>query len=155
MTTPEMITLILRLMGSPDTRESHHRAEAAAPLVLHAVKVTDIDPIILAAVLMKEASFRRNVSGNDGEIGMGQIKPGRLARKLCRGLDLRRPVYNVLCSARYLEHAKRTCGPSPRTFLGHYNSGRCGPSVYGDRVLEIIRRAEVDDRPTFSEVVAP
>lgn len=136
-----LVALIFAILGPPQSNALRHRAEVAAPLVQHACHATGVDPVVLAAVVMKESSFRSDVRGAAGEIGYGQIKPGRFAEKMCPGLDLHHPGQNMLCTARYLARAQRVCGGPPANYLRLYNGQMCGPSEYADHVLRLMRRA--------------
>jgi len=141
VTALEVGLALLRMFHVTETPALRARAATAAVLIVHAAERERVDPMLLAAVVVKESSARPDVRGRAGEIGMGQILPGRVSRRICAGLDLWHPPDNVRCAARYLRTARETCGGRPRDFLIWHNTGRCsGPSRYADRVLRIARR---------------
>jgi soluble lytic murein transglycosylase-like protein len=135
---------ILRMMAAPSTPALRARAAVAAVVIQHAAETEGVDARRLAAVAMKESSFRPWVVGKRGEVGMMQILPGRRSRRACAGLDLSRPLDNARCGARLLREAAARCGDSPLAYLPAYNGPRCGDPdglpVYAVRVLTIEAR---------------
>jgi len=153
-----LATAILAMMTwSPKvthTSECKHarRARSVAPLVLRAVEVvreesrSEVDPIVLSAVIVNESGARPGVMGQDEEVGLAQIHPKGMATIHCTDLDWRRsPQANVICGARLLAVAEKRCGGEPGRWLGSYNGRDCGASEYGDRILKLIERG----RPAF------
>ena len=141
MTSLVLAFEILRLMNAPITPRLRERAAVAAVAIAHAAAEEKVDTLLLAAVAMKESSYRQEIVGKAGEIGMFQIKPGRKARTLCDGLNLYSADDNARCGARYLAVALDGCGWA--TGLRRYNGSwqTCAPSLYAERVLRIMRRA--------------
>ena len=132
--------------AAPETPNLRARAATAAVAISHAVAIEGgISEHRTAAVSMKESSFRQDAVGRRGEIGLMGILPGKLARKLCGGLDLFDAVDNVRCGIRFLKFAEARCGSDPFDYLPAYNSGVCGRprevSRYADRVLRIEARS--------------
>jgi hypothetical protein len=134
---------ILRMMGA-STPALRARAAVAAVVIQRAAEVEGFPARRMAAVAMKESSFRADVRGRAGEVGMFQIKPGRRSRRVCSGLDLARPLDNARCGARMLRESVARCGADPFLYLPAFNGPRCGkagdPSSYADRVLRFERR---------------
>lgn len=86
--------------------------------------------------------------GAAGELGLMQLHPrspwGRRARARCRAGDERCDAVVVDEAAGLLAAALARCG-AIEAALGAYNTGRCGPSRYSARVLQI--RAETEGTP--------
>jgi hypothetical protein len=97
---------------------------------------------LLAAVLMKESTFREGIIGKAGEVGMAQIKPDGRGAKACSDLDLHRPHQNLLCSIRLLRFGIERCGDI-ESGLAYYNgTPTCEPTGYSQRVLDILNNAK-------------
>jgi soluble lytic murein transglycosylase len=149
MTTKILVIVILQLMGlkvphDPACRHTR-RAQAVAPVVLRQA-ADKVDPVLVSAVIMSESSFRHDVTGAHGEVGLMQIKPDGMAMKLCRDLlpRLRDPDVNVACGIRLLASARDTCGPNPLRFLSVYNGTQnCVETPYSRRIVARVAKAAV------------
>lgn len=138
-----LVAAILTMQGTiahtPTCRHTR-RAEAVAPLLEAAAERHALDPLVLAAVMVRESSARMHVVGARGEKGYMQIKPDGMAKLKCPDLNLDDPKENVECGARLLVMARERCGGDVRNWIGTYNGRRCGPSAYADRVLVLVDR---------------
>jgi hypothetical protein len=84
----------------------------------------DIDPFLILSNTFFESSFRPNVIGHAGEVGLAQVHGE--ARALCKHEGYKPTTIRggVLCSAYLLRRGKNMCG-SWLVSLVKYRSGQC------------------------------
>ena len=167
LVTGDVLVLVEREMLR-DLVLEHRRADPLASRE-HLVRVIQqeaasagVDPLLVAAIVARESSFRSQAVSSVGAVGLMQLRPF-VARDVARRVDLswregetlRRPRANVrLGVAYYLELVERFDG-DVRLALAAYNRGptrlaaelRRGEftgSRYAGRVLELYR--ELDAR---------
>ena len=90
----------------------------------------------------RESSFRPNVSGKRGEVGLMQIFPyGALMRTINKGVtrdDLKDARTNVRVGVSHLLFWQDKCGANDMAvWLSAYNSGKCKRNGYGSRVVHL------------------
>ena len=138
------LILMLGLQSAHVPRRYAQRAEDLAPLIRAAlvVEMSDLDPLLVGAMITKESGQRPEVFGKAGEVGYSQVKPDGMAKLLCRDLDIHKPADNIRCGVRILTFARKRCGGEPSRWLGVYKGWRtCGSTGYSRRVLGIMERA--------------
>lgn len=97
--------------------------------ILEASARQDLEPDLLASVVMVESSFRKHARSVVGAIGPAQVRP-HMWIELCGG-DLHDPEQNVYCGALVLRHYWDMCLGNPAgagtsveaCALGAYNVG--------------------------------
>lgn len=116
------------------------RAFVLAELVVAETAQAHIDPLIVAALIVRESGCRPGAVGAAGEIGLTQIKPDAAGIRFCEDLlpRLKRPAENIRCAVRVLAWARAKCGPDPGKYVGAYQSGNCRASRYSRRVLSLL-----------------
>lgn len=146
MTNQALVLAICAMMGWLHKPPAKYlaRAEAAAPLILKEAAEHGLDPLILAAVMLKESSMTAHAVGRHGEVGLMQILPRGQALTKCRGLNLADAGDNVKCGARLLAFAKRSCETdNALLYLGRYTGVRkCVPSKYARKILALMARGQ-------------
>lgn len=88
------------------------------------------DPVFLLAVIKTESSFRAQVVGSAGEIGLMQLKPDT-AEWISRKSNiewlgpeaLKDPEYNVLLGAQYFQYLKGRYKSESLKYINAYNVG--------------------------------
>ena len=75
--------------------------------ILEASVRQDLEPELLASVVMVESSFRKKVRSATGAVGPAQVRPD-LWRQFCGG-DLYDPEQNLYCGALILRHYRDVC----------------------------------------------
>ena len=105
-----------------------HKDEQALQLLassyIEASDKYDVDPFLVISNTFFESSFKPNVIGHAGEVGLAQVHGE--ARALCKHEGYKPTTIRggVLCSAYLLRHGKDTCG-SWLVSLVKYRSGQC------------------------------
>lgn len=90
----------------------HDAAVEFAGWILEASVRQDLEPELLASVVMTESSFRKEARSVTGAVGPAQVRPD-LWRQFC-GADLHDPEQNLYCGALILGHYRDVCaGTSP------------------------------------------
>lgn len=138
-TLAQVLALTASLLGGRSDVETVKRL---APVFIQEAAAANLPASLVVAVSFRESSLRTSARGSSGELGLMQIKPGGQERYHCAGLNWRSDVrHNIRCGVRLLAHAKATCGGPPENWLRQYKGLRgCGPSVYGRKVVELLRR---------------
>lgn len=94
--------------------------------ILEASKRQDLEPELLASLVLTESSFRKDVRSNVGAVGPAQVRPEYWSR-FCGSSNLHDPAENIYCGAQVLSHLKDRCGDEGCA-LEAYNVG-----FYGQR----------------------
>ena len=85
----------------------HDAAVEFAGWILEASVRQDLEPELLASVVMTESSFRKEARSITGAVGPAQVRPD-LWRQFCGG-DLYDPEQNLYCGAQILSHYRDVC----------------------------------------------
>lgn len=85
----------------------HDAAVDFAGWILEASVRQDLEPELLASVVMTESSFRKVARSTTGAVGPAQVRPD-LWRQFCGG-DLYDPEQNLYCGALILGHYRDVC----------------------------------------------
>jgi hypothetical protein len=124
------------------------QSETFATAILRSSIQNGVDPRLVVAVIACESSFRPDVVGKKGEIGLGQLKPETAAGL---GVDPYDPVQNIDGCVRYLRQQLDKFG-SLELALAAYNAGPNAVSKAGgipqngitpkyvQKVLDLYRR---------------
>jgi soluble lytic murein transglycosylase-like protein len=134
---------ILSLMPLWNTDAERTRAAEYAEIVIEEAQAVEpeIDPFLVVAIIYRESSFRADVRGQRGEVGLMQILPlGTLTRSIAKD-DLSDVRTNVRVGLSHLVYWQNECG-ADRTlvWVSAYNSGKCRANGYGKRVLHLYNR---------------
>ncbi len=99
----------------------------------------DLDPLLLAVVLAAESSFRPEVKGRDGEIGMAQVNPRAWPRFADK---LKTPSQQIRAGAYILKYCQRFCGGEPLGTLACWHQSRkCTPGKRAKYKNEMYKNA--------------
>jgi len=107
-------------------------------IISQAALENDIDPILAAAIAMRESSLMISVGeGALGEVGLFQVMPRGIARQVCpRRCDIRRPACNADTALCYLSFLRDYCGPQDTwIWMGAYGMSRCPTSEEARRMV--------------------
>ena len=94
-----------------------------AEWILEAASRQDLEPELVASLVLTESSFRKHARSRVGAIGPAQIR-GEFWRSFCGG-DLREPADNIYCGAQILASFWDACGEL-HCALHSYNLGPTG-----------------------------
>ena len=92
-----------------------------SPWILEAAKRQQLEPELLAGLVITESSFRKNVTSSVGAIGPAQVRP-ELWSQFCGTGELSDPAENIYCGAQILAYYKDRCGAEDCA-LQAYNIG--------------------------------
>ena len=98
-------------------------AEEFAEWILEAANRQELEPELVASLVLTESSFRKHARSHVGAIGPAQIR-GEFWRSFCGG-DLREPADNIYCGAQILASFQDACGDL-HCALHSYNLGPTG-----------------------------
>jgi len=134
---------ILSLMPLWSTDAEQARAAQYAAIVIEESQAVqpEVDPFLVVAIIYRESSFRAEVRGKRGEVGLMQILPlGTLTRSITKD-DLTDVRTNIRVGINHLVYWQSECG-ADRTlvWVSAYNSGKCRANGYGKRVLRLYNR---------------
>lgn len=99
---------------------SPNTANRIAPIIVQSSDRYDVDPILIAAVIRQESSYRSNVTSSAGAVGLTQIIP-RYWQQSCPG-NLFDENTNVNCGTYILTQYEKSAG-SWKKALAYYNVG--------------------------------
>ena len=99
----------------------HDVAMEFSPWILEAAKRQQLEPELLAGLVITESSFRKNVTSSVGAIGPAQVRP-ELWSQFCGTGELSDPAENIYCGAQILAYYKDRCGAEDCA-LQAYNIG--------------------------------
>ena len=94
-----------------------------AEWILEAANRQELEPELVASLVLAESSFRKHARSRVGAIGPAQVR-GEFWRSFCGG-DLREPADNIYCGAQILASFRDQCGEL-RCALHSYNLGPTG-----------------------------
>ncbi|MCZ6644235.1 MAG: transglycosylase SLT domain-containing protein [Gammaproteobacteria bacterium] len=89
--------------------------------ILEASERQNMEPELIASLVLTESSFRKTVRSNVGAVGPAQIRPDYWGR-FCGSSDLSDPAENIYCGAQVLSHLQERCG-NVNCALEAYNVG--------------------------------
>jgi soluble lytic murein transglycosylase-like protein len=140
------------------TLAQKHRSAAAGDLagvIYKEAKAAGIDPLMVAAIVARESSFRTTVVSRSGAIGLMQLRPF-VARDVAKRIDLewggattlRQPASNLRLGIHYYSELVQRFDGDVHLALAAYNRGptrlsrqlRSGAAItsrYADRILEL------------------
>ena len=98
-------------------------ANRVAPLIIQSATQNDVDPILMAAVIRQESSYRNYVISSAGAVGLTQVIP-RYWQQTCPG-DLFQENININCGSFILAKYNQSAG-SWKKALAYYNVGPTG-----------------------------
>jgi len=90
--------------------------------ILEAARRQDIEPELLASLVLTESSFKKNARSHVGAVGPAQVRPEYWSR-FCGSDDLHDPAENIYCGAQVLSHLRERCGDDEDCALRAYNVG--------------------------------
>jgi hypothetical protein len=93
--------------------------------ILEASTRQELEPELIASLVLTESSFRKNARSHVGAIGPAQVRPEYWSG-FC-GSNLHDPAENIYCGAQVLSHLRDRCGDDGCA-LEAYNVG-----IYGRR----------------------
>lgn len=96
-------------------------ANEFAGWILEASERQQLEPELLASLVLTESSFRKNVRSAVGAVGPAQIRPEYWSG-FCGISDLYDPAENIYCGAQVLSYLVDRCG-GEGCALGAYNIG--------------------------------
>ena len=98
-------------------------ANRVAPLIIQSATQNDVDPLLMAAVIRQESSYRNYVVSSAGAVGLTQVIP-RYWQQTCPG-DLFQENININCGSFILAKYNHSAG-SWKKALAYYNVGPTG-----------------------------
>lgn len=98
-------------------------ANRVSPMIIQSAERYDLDPLLVAAVIRQESSYRPRVTSPAGAVGLTQIIP-RYWQNNCPG-DLFDENTNIQCGSYIISKYKNTAGELPKA-LAYYNVGPTG-----------------------------
>ena len=98
-------------------------ANRLAPLILQSANTYQVDPLLMAAVIRQESSYRNYAISPAGAVGLTQIIP-RYWQQSCPG-DLFQEDVNINCGTYVLAKYNQSAG-SWKKALAYYNVGPTG-----------------------------
>ena len=94
-----------------------------APLIIQSATQNDVDPLLMAAVIRQESSYRNYVVSSAGAVGLTQVIP-RYWQQTCPG-DLFQENININCGSFILAKYNQSAGNWKKA-LAYYNVGPTG-----------------------------
>lgn len=102
-------------------------AQRVSPMIVQSAEQYAVDPILIAALIRQESSYRNSVVSPAGAVGLTQIIP-RYWQQSCPG-DLFQENININCGTYVLARYNQSAG-SWKKALAYYN---VGPSGYNNQ----------------------
>jgi membrane-bound lytic murein transglycosylase MltF len=99
--------------------------------ILEASERQELQPELLASLVLTESSFRKDARSHVGAIGPAQVRPEYWGR-FCGIANLQDPAENIYCGAQVLSHLKDRCGDEGCA-LEAYNIGIDGQREHAAR----------------------
>lgn len=98
-------------------------ADRVSPIIVATADRYDMDPLLIAALIRQESSYRPTVVSNASAVGLTQVIP-RYWQNICPG-DLFDETANVNCGTYILKKYEASAGSMPKA-LAYYNVGPTG-----------------------------
>lgn len=102
---------------APDT------ANRVSPMIIQSAEKYAVDPLLLAAMIRQESSYRNYAISPAGAVGLTQVIP-RYWQQICPG-DLSDEYHNINCGTYILASYNNKAGSWPKA-LAYYNVGPTG-----------------------------
>lgn len=99
-----------------------HVAHEFADWIIEASERQQLEPELLASLVLTESSFRKTVRSHVGAVGPAQVRPDYWGA-FCGAPDLLDPEQNVYCGAQVLSHFIERCEGDHDCALAAYNTG--------------------------------
>ena len=99
--------------------------------ILEASERQDLEPELMAGLVLTESSFRKNVRSHVGAVGPAQVRP-EFWSQFCGIENLHDPAENIYCGAQVLSHLRDRCG-NEGCALQAYNIGMYSRRVTAGR----------------------
>ncbi len=99
-----------------------HPATEFSGWIIEASERQQLQPELLASLVLAESSFRKYVRSHVGAVGPAQIRPGYWAN-FCGQQDLQDPEQNIYCGAQILGYLVERCEGDMGCALAAYNVG--------------------------------
>lgn len=98
-------------------------ANRVSPMIIQSADKYNVDPILLAAMIQQESSYRNSVISPAGAVGLTQVIP-RYWQQTCPG-DLYNESSNIQCGTYILSKYNQSSGNWKKA-LAYYNVGPSG-----------------------------
>lgn len=98
-------------------------ADRVSPMIIQSADKQDMAPLMLAAMIRQESSYRSRVVSSAGAVGLTQVMP-RFWQQKCPG-DLYDEWVNINCGSYILANYNQSAG-SWKKALAYYNVGPTG-----------------------------
>lgn len=95
-------------------------ADRIAPIIVQNADRYNVDPLLIAATIRQESSYRSNVTSSAGAVGLTQVIP-RYWQQSCPG-NLYDESINIQCGTHILAKYEQSAG-SWKKALAYYNVG--------------------------------
>ncbi|MDD5305952.1 MAG: transglycosylase SLT domain-containing protein [Deltaproteobacteria bacterium] len=133
---------ILSLLPHWKSEQARERAHEYASIIVEESAIgetrdPEIDPFLVVAIIFRESSFRAEVKGKHGEVGLMQVMPlGTLTRTITKdsSTDVRA---NIRAGIGHLRYWQAECGSDMLTWVSAYNAGKCIKTGYGRRIISL------------------
>jgi membrane-bound lytic murein transglycosylase MltF len=150
-TTTALIVFIARLLVTP-THQHIRMANTYAPMIVSEMDRvnSDLDPKLIAAMIMTESSFDPKGESYKGAIGLMGIMPNDPNAKKYTREQLLNPRINIRVGLKIIEDSRKSCRRivedevgyvDPRIWLSRYAGYGCQESTYADNVLWLESKA--------------
>lgn len=120
--------------SAPTAPRRVERAVALSPLIDHAARAYDIDPLLMHAMARVESAHRTDAVSHAGAVGLMQVLPATAARFGLSREALRHPQGNLEASARYLKWLQGRFRNDLKLIVAAYNAGEGAVERHGLRV---------------------
>ena len=131
---------ILALVPQWTSEKKIQRADNYATIIVEETQavVPPIDPYLIVAMIFKESSFRPEVMGKKGEVGLMQIMPkGAITRMLTKTAP-KEPRHNIRVGIGHLRFWQHKCGiENEDVCISANNRGRCKKTDYVKRIKRL------------------
>ena len=98
-------------------------AARIAPIIIQNAEQYEVDPVLIAAMIRQESSYRSDIVSPAGAVGLTQVIP-RYWQQTCQG-DLFNEQINIQCGTYILAKYNQSAG-SWKKALAYYNVGPTG-----------------------------
>ena len=102
---------------------SPNTAQRISPYIIEGSEKHDVDPILIAAIIQQESSYRANAKSSGGAVGLMQVIPSYWSATC--GSNLYDERTNILCGSYILADYHDKAG-SWKKAIAYYNVGSAG-----------------------------
>lgn len=152
MTLQALILFIVNLFPTP-TNHAVNVAELAAPIIMSELAQvgSDVDPKLVAAMIMVESSYHSDAVSIKGAVGWMGVMPSNPRAVKFTKKQLIKPRINVRIGLQIIEDSRRSCRrivedilgyTDPRIWLSRYAGYGCQESTYADNLLRRVQSAD-------------